>query len=64
MGLGERHWTTLRDLGHRAGARGNLVPDAWPAATAVASGATLVTTDRGFARLPGLRHVHPLADAA
>ncbi|MGF1646164.1 MAG: TA system VapC family ribonuclease toxin [Kineosporiaceae bacterium] len=61
---GERHWATVRDLGHRVGARGNLVPDAWLAATAMANGATLVTTDRGFARFPGLRHVHPLEDAA
>jgi predicted nucleic acid-binding protein len=43
------------------------VPDAWLVATAMANGATLVTivtTDRGSARFPGLRHVHPLEDAA
>lgn len=61
---GDRHWATVRDLGGRLGARGNVVPDAWLAAIAMANGATLATTDRGFARFPGLRRVHPLEGAA
>lgn len=42
-----------------AGVRGNLVPDAWLAALALAQGAELATRDRGFRRFPGLRLVHP-----
>ena len=42
------------------GIRGTLVPDAVLAATAIAHGAQLATADRGFARFPGLRVVHPL----
>ena len=42
------------------GIRGTLVPDTVLAATAIAHGAQLATADRGFARFPGLRVVHPL----
>lgn len=45
----------------RAGARGNLVPDAFLAALAIEHRATLVTSDRGFARFPGLAWTPPLA---
>lgn len=41
------------------GIRGNLVPDAHLAATVIAHGARLATTDRGFARYPGLRFFDP-----
>lgn len=44
--------------------RGNLVPDAHLAAVAIAHGCRLATTDRGFARFPGLRWFHPLSGAA
>ena len=37
-----------------SGAKGNVVPDAFLAATAVRYGARLVTADRGFSRFPGL----------
>ncbi|HLS24330.1 MAG TPA: type II toxin-antitoxin system VapC family toxin [Beutenbergiaceae bacterium] len=41
------------------GIRGNLVPDAYLAALAIAHGARLATTDRGFARFPGLQWFDP-----
>ena len=55
-----RSMTTFLDLCRRTGAKGDLVPDAWLAATAIDLDATLVTADRGFARFPGLRWRHPL----
>jgi predicted nucleic acid-binding protein len=39
---------------------GNLVPDTHLAALAIEHGLTLMTTDRGFARFPGLRWENPL----
>ena len=39
--------------------RGNLVPDAWLAAIAIEHGCRLATSDRGFARFPGLDLVDP-----
>ena len=58
---GPAHWGHFADLCRTADARGNLVSDAWLAALAVEQSATLVTTDRDFARFPGLRWRHPLA---
>ncbi len=52
---GPRHWQTFAHFVQHLGARGNDVPDAYLAALAVDAGATWVTTDRGFARFPGLR---------
>ena len=40
--------------------RGALVSDAAIAALAIEHGATLCTTDRDFARFPGLRYINPL----
>ncbi|HEU4431487.1 MAG TPA: type II toxin-antitoxin system VapC family toxin [Myxococcota bacterium] len=57
---GERHWGIFRDLCREANARGNLVPDAWLAALAIESGSEWITTDRDYARFPGLRWRHPL----
>jgi toxin-antitoxin system PIN domain toxin len=57
---GPRHWSLFLDLCKRTGAKGNAVPDAWLAALAIESGSEWVTTDRGFARYPGLRWRHPL----
>jgi len=57
---GARHWNIFTRLCREAAARGNLVPDAWLAALAIESGCELVTTDRDFARFPGLRWRHPL----
>ncbi len=56
---GERHWTIFQDLCRRAHASGNLVQDAWLAALAFESGCEWITTDRDFARFPGLRWRSP-----
>ncbi|HEX7738595.1 MAG TPA: type II toxin-antitoxin system VapC family toxin [Marmoricola sp.] len=59
---GARHWSIFDGLCRGLGARGNVVPDAYLAALAIENGATWVTTDRGFARFPGLRWVLPLGE--
>jgi len=57
---GPRHWEVFTRLCRAANARGNLVPDAYLAALAIESGSEWITTDRGYARFPGLRWRHPL----
>lgn len=57
---GVRHWSIFSDLCRKADARGNLVAGAYLAALAIECGAEWVTTDRDFARFPGLRWRHPL----
>lgn len=57
---GVRHWSLFHRLCDAAGARGNLVPDAYLAALAIESGCEWVTTDRDYSRFPGLRWRHPL----
>lgn len=57
---GERHWEIFTRLCREAGARGNLVADAYLAALAIESGSEWITTDRDYARFPGLRWRHPL----
>ncbi|WP_248579522.1 type II toxin-antitoxin system VapC family toxin [Nocardioides sp. InS609-2] len=59
---GSRHWGIFSQLCTTVGARGNLVPDAYLAALAIEHGASWVSTDRGFARFPGLRWRLPLDD--
>jgi toxin-antitoxin system PIN domain toxin len=59
---GPRHWPLFVDLCRRAGAKGNLVPDAYLAGLALEHGATLVTADRGFHRYPGVRVRHALGE--
>lgn len=61
MAPGPRHWEIFVRLCVAAGAKGNLVADAYHAALAVEHGCEWVTTDRDFARFPGLRWRHPLA---
>lgn len=61
---GERHWDILRGLMREAQTTGPLVMDAVVAAIALEHGATLCTTDRDFARFPGLKWMNPLAVAA
>ncbi|MGI8610438.1 MAG: type II toxin-antitoxin system VapC family toxin [Candidatus Dormibacteria bacterium] len=56
---GPRHWQIFARLCEDAGARGNLVPDAYLAAIALESGSEWITTDRDFSRFPGLRWRHP-----
>ena len=58
---GDAHWEIFENLCHAADARGSLVTDAWLAALAIENHATLITTDRSFARFPGLKWKHPLA---
>ena len=57
---GPRHWSIFRDLCRQVNAKGNLIPDAYLAALAVESGCEWVTTDRDYARFPGLKWRHPL----
>ncbi len=57
---GARHWEIFTQLCRAAGAKGNLVSDAYFAALAIESGAEWITADRDFARFPGLRWRHPL----
>lgn len=49
------------NLCRTANAKGPLVPDAYLAALAIESGSEWITTDRDFARFPGLRRRHPLS---
>ena len=57
---GPRHWDIFNGLCRKARASGNLVQDAWFAALAVESGCEWITTDRDYARFPGLRWREPL----
>jgi hypothetical protein len=59
---GTRHWDIFTRLCRSAGVRGNLVPDAYLAALAIESGSEWITTDRDYARFPGLRWRHPLEE--
>ena len=56
---GRRHWEIFRGLCSEAGAKGNLVSDAYLAAMAIEAGCEWVTTDRDFSRFKGLRWRHP-----
>ena len=58
---GPRHWRLFTDLCRVAGAKGAIVADAYLAALAIESGSDWITTDRDYARFPGLRWRHPLA---
>jgi hypothetical protein len=58
---GERHWDIFQRLCREGNAKGNLIPDAYLAALAIESGAEWITTDRDYARFPGLSWRHPLS---
>jgi uncharacterized protein len=58
---GERHWALLRQMMIDGQARGPLLTDAQLAALTIEHGGVLHTTDRDFARFPGLRWTNPLA---
>ena len=60
---GERHWSLLRRMLLEGQARGPMVTDAQLAALTIEYGGVLHTTDRGFARFPGLRWVNPLLES-
>jgi toxin-antitoxin system PIN domain toxin len=57
---GARHWEIFKSLCEAAGAKGNLIPDAYLAALAIESGSEWITTDRDYSRFPGLKWRHPL----
>lgn len=57
---GPRHWDIFASLCEQARATGNLVQDAWFAALAIEAGCEWITTDRDYARFPGLRWREPL----
>jgi hypothetical protein len=57
---GPRHWEIFARLCQASGAKGNLVADAYHAALAIEHGCEWITTDRDFARFPGLRWRDPL----
>lgn len=57
---GERHWDIFQRLCREMNSKGNLVADAYLAALAIEAGAEWITTDRDYARFPGLRWRHPL----
>jgi uncharacterized protein len=60
---GERHWEILQKVMKEGQTTGPLVMDAVLASLAIEHGATLHTTDRDFARFPGLKWTDPLASA-
>lgn len=60
---GPRHWDIFLGLCRAAGIRGARVTDAYYAALAMENGAEWITTDRDYARYPGLRWRHPLDDS-
>lgn len=57
---GEDHWTRFRRMLVDGQASGALVSDAHLAALTFEYGGVLQTTDRDFARFPGLRWTNPL----
>jgi toxin-antitoxin system PIN domain toxin len=61
LDAGERHWEILLRLMREGQTAGPLVMDAALASLAIEHGATLYTTDRDFARFPGLKWTNPLA---
>ena len=58
----QRHWSIFVDLCAKAKAVGNLVQDAWFAALAIESGCEWITSDRDYARFPGLAWKAPFED--
>jgi toxin-antitoxin system PIN domain toxin len=57
---GPRHWAIFARLCEQADARGERTRSAYLAALAIESGCEWITTDRSYARFPGLRWRHPL----
>jgi toxin-antitoxin system PIN domain toxin len=60
---GERHWNLLQQMLLEGQVRGPLTTDAQLAALTIEYGGVLYTTDRDFARFPGLRWVNPLLES-
>ena len=60
LAAGDQHWIIFRQILRDGQARGPLVSDAQLAALTIEYGGILQTTDRDFARFPGLRWSNPL----
>jgi toxin-antitoxin system PIN domain toxin len=60
---GEHHWSHFQRMLIEGQARGPMTTDAQLAALTIEYGGVLHTTDRGFARFPGLRWVNPLLES-
>ena len=60
LAAGEDHWPLFRQVIIDGQASGALVSDAALAALTIEYGGVLHTTDRDFARFPGLRWTNPL----
>ena len=60
---GERHWSLLRRMLLEGQVRGPMTTDAQLAALTMEYGGVLHTTDRDFARFPGLQWENPLLGA-
>jgi toxin-antitoxin system PIN domain toxin len=60
VSTGDRHWEILSRMLLVGQAGSELVSDAHLAALAIEHGAVVYTTDRDFARFPGLRWQNPL----
>ena len=61
---GERHWSIFQQMLIEGQIRGPGATNAQLAALTMEYGGVLHTTDRDFARFPGLRWVNPLAASA
>jgi toxin-antitoxin system PIN domain toxin len=59
---GESHWSLLRTMLLEGQVRGPMATDAQLAALTIEYGGVLNTSDRDFARFPGLRWVNPLQE--
>jgi len=59
----DSHWAFFRRMLVDGKASGPLTTDAQLAALTIENGGVLYTTDRDFARFPGLKWVNPLAEA-
>ena len=58
---GDRHWEIFKRLCVDTNTRGPRVTDAWFAALAMEWGCEWITTDRDYARFPGLKWSAPTA---
>jgi uncharacterized protein len=60
LAQGESHWQFFRSMILEGQSRGALLTDAALAALTMEHGGTIYSTDRDFARFPGLRWINPL----
>ena len=60
---GDHHWASLKEMLIAGRVQGPIVTDAQLAALTIEHGGVLHTTDRDFARFPGLRWFNPLDSA-